>query len=310
VIHWFYRPGYDYGSGIPLMPKRVHGFVRDKPSRIKNHLVEAGAVRDGDIRSAEAVTLADVSTVHTDAVVAGLERSADIAVAVELAPLRYVPSVLSRKLVVAPQLRAAGGTCAALAAAAQGDWAFNLSGGFHHARPDLSHGFCLINDVAIAVHRLRETGWAGRLAVVDLDLHQGDGNAAMFADDEAVFTASLHQQSAFPYPKLDSDYDEGLADHTTDAPYLEAVDRTLDATKAHAPDIVVYVAGTDPFERDDIGSLRVTRSGMIERDTRVAQWCRANGAALIALPAGGYSEESPEISAAGFAAMARVLSSP
>lgn len=306
VIHWLYHPGYDYGAGIPLMPRRVHGFVRDKPSRIKAHLLDDGVLRQSDVEQPEPVTLADVATVHTPEVVEGLGRSADIARAVELAPLRFVPSMLARKLVVHPQLRAAGGTCAALAAAARGDWAFNLSGGFHHARPDLSHGFCLVNDVAIAIYRLREADDGAPIAIVDLDLHQGDGNAAMFAGDDSVFTASLHQSSAFPYPKLASDYDQGLADHTTDDAYLTAVDETLDATAAHAPAIVVYIAGTDPYERDDIGSLRVSRAGMLERDRRVARWCRERGAALVALPAGGYSADSPEIAAAGFAAMARI----
>ena len=122
----------------------------------------------------------------------------------------------------------------ALGEAVRGGWAINLSGGFHHARPDLSHGFCLVNDIAIAVTELRAQGLMTRdtptLAIIDLDLHQGDGNAAAFADDAAVFTASLHQESAFPTPKLRSDIDIGLPDGTDDDGYLAAVDALCRST--------------------------------------------------------------------------------
>ncbi|MFP6602608.1 MAG: hypothetical protein VB862_08780, partial [Pirellulaceae bacterium] len=198
--------------------------------------------------------------------------------------------------------------CTALAAAAEGRWAFNLSGGYHHARPDLSHGFCLVADVALAVHRLRAGGKRPNILVLDLDLHQGDGNAAAFRGVETVFTASMHEEAVFPFPKLDSDLDVGLASGMADAEYLDHLDACLaNISERFQAQILVYVAGSDPFVEDRMGSLRISREGMRERDRRVASYARRQGAALVALTAGGYSESSPDVTAAGYLEMMGVL---
>ncbi len=303
-----YDPGYDYGRGVPGLPKQIHGFVREKPSLIRRALLDSGEVREADFSAPDLVGLDDLRAVHTAEVVDALKSSKAVAQAVELPPLAWLPSALVRHIVVNPQLKGAGGTCAALAAAAEGRWAFNLSGGYHHARPDLSHGFCLVADVALAVHRLRADGHRRRVLVLDLDLHQGDGNAAAFAGDDEVFTASMHEEAAFPFPKLASDLDVGLASNLGDADYLDELDRCLSAVAARfQPEILVYVAGSDPFEEDPLGSLNISRYGMAERDRRVARFARDQGAALVALTAGGYSDASPEITAAGYLEMMGVL---
>ena len=303
-----FDPGYDYGRGVPGLPKQIHGFVRQKPSLIRDALVAAGAVRDAELEAPQSVELDDLSAVHTPAVVAALRSSSAVAQAVELPPLKWLPAALVRHIVVTPQLKGAGGTCAALAAAAEGRWAFNLSGGYHHARPDLSHGFCLVADVALAVHRLRAHGKRPKILVLDLDLHQGDGNAAAFRGDEAVFTASMHEEAVFPFPKLESDLDVGLASHMEDAEYLDHLDACLATITARfQPQILVYVAGADPFVDDPLGSLRISREGMRERDRRVARYARRQGAALVALPAGGYSQSSPAVTADGYLEMMGVL---
>ncbi len=213
--------------------------------------------------------------------------------------------------IVAPQLHAAGGTCAALRAAADGDWAINLSGGYHHARPDLSHGFCLVNDVAIAVARLRREGTRRRILIADLDLHQGDGNARFFEADDEVFTFSMHERGIFPLPRAQSDLDMDLPAGTGDATYLERLERALDEIRARfAPEVVVYVAGSDPFERDPLGSLRLTPEGLAMRDQRIARFAQELGCPLVVLPAGGYSEESATLTALGFAEISAVRGEP
>lgn len=301
-----YDPAYNFGRGIPFV-KVVHGFVLNKPAQIRHRLIELG-VNACDFERPPKVRSSDLLAIHSSSVIAGLRSSRSIAAAGEFAPLAFAPNAVARHLLVTPQLRACGGTALALAHAANGDWVFNLSGGFHHAGPNRSHGFCLVSDVAWAIHSLRKSGLSKRVLVLDLDLHQGDGNADFFAADPSVFTVSLHQESAFPVPKAASDLDIGLTGHVGDEEYLDAVECALDtASSRFSADIVVYVAGTDPYEDDAIGSFCVTAKGLRSRDKRVARFVKEHGAGLVALPAGGYSEHSPRLSADGFSAMAAVL---
>lgn len=303
-MRWIFHKGYDYGRWLPL-PRRIHGFVRDKPSRMRRFLLARGAVRPDEFIIPAPVSETTLAAVHSPGLIAGLSDTRAVAEAAELALLARLPRAVVRHAVVKPQLLAAGGTCAAVRHAANGAWVVNLSGGYHHARPGLSHGFCLVNDVAMAVHELHESGVRPRIVILDLDLHQGDGNAACFAEVADVWTASMHQESAFPVPKLQSDFDVPLPDGTADDDYLTELDGLLGELAELAPALIVYVAGTDPFEHDAIGSLRLSRAGMLERDRRVARFARDLGAGLVVLPAGGYSEMSPEIAASGYIAIAR-----
>lgn len=301
-MRFFYTDAYNYGRGLPL--KQVHGFVLDKPERIRDALIAELGLTPDDFEEPPLFDEAELSAIHTPEVLGDLHSARAIARAVELSPLALLPTFVARKVVVLPQLRAVGGTCAAVEAAASGAWVASLSGGYHHARPGLSHGFCLVNDVAAAVQRLPERR---KVLVLDLDLHQGDGNAVAFAGNPDVFTASLHEGSAFPFPKMQSDLDVELASGTEDEAYLEALEAMLDtiATRFH-PDILVYVAGSDPYIEDPLGALRISKAGMLERDSRVGRFALEHGAGLVALPAGGYCPASPAINAAGFAALARM----
>ncbi|MCP4446921.1 MAG: histone deacetylase [Myxococcales bacterium] len=305
-LRYIYHPGYDFARGVPFV-KQVHGFVLGKPSLIRRHLIEMGAARSGDFERPDPIAEKALSAIHSSEVMLGLRNSKAVAAAGELPSLAILPNALVRHALVKPQVRACGGTAQALAYAADGDWVFHLSGGFHHARPCLSHGFCLVNDVAWAVHALRASGVRRRILVLDLDLHQGDGNAAFFKDDEEVFTASLHQEDTFPIPKVPSDLDRGLSGAVDDHEYSRALDDLLsDISERVSPEIVIYVAGTDPYCDDAIGSFALSAEGLGARDERVANFTKRLGGGLVALPAGGYSTESPRISAQGFATMAEI----
>jgi acetoin utilization deacetylase AcuC-like enzyme len=288
------------------MPREVHGFVLRKPSEIRTDLVASGFVDQATFETPEPVSEADLAFVHYTALIRGLHEPKAVARAIEFPELALMPAELVWQAVVQPQLLAAGGTCAALRAAAAGDWAINLSGGYHHARRNLSHGFCLINDVALAVDSLRREGVRKRILIFDLDLHQGDGNASFFANDLEVFTVSVHEEGIFPIPKLRSDIDVGLRSWAADDEYLGAVEEAMkSAADRFDPEIIVYVAGADPYEDDPLGSLRVSVNAMRTRDERVARFARDRGCALVVLPAGGYSNESPSITATGFRAIAQ-----
>jgi acetoin utilization deacetylase AcuC-like enzyme len=166
----------------------------------------------------------------------------------------------------------------------------HLGGGYHHAFPDHGEGFCLINDVAIAIRMLQRDGAARRVAVVDLDVHHGNGTAAIFAGDETVFTFSMHQENNYPAWKPPGDLDLGLPDETDDQAYLALLARHLpEILRRHAPELVVYLAGADPHERDQLGGLALTTDGLRRRDALVLETAGERGIPVAVTLAGGYA---------------------
>jgi acetoin utilization deacetylase AcuC-like enzyme len=178
--------------------------------------------------------------------------------------------------------------------------AVNLAGGTHHAQADKGSGYCVFNDVAVAA-RLMQAEWHRRerrllrVAVIDLDVHQGNGTAAIFRDDDTVFTLSLHGARNFPLRKEPGDLDVELPDGCTDGPYLDALDSALAALwRRHGerlPGLVFYLAGADPHEGDRLGRLKLTAAGLAERDCRVFTACRERGVPLALCMAGGYGRD-------------------
>jgi acetoin utilization deacetylase AcuC-like enzyme len=185
-----------------------------------------------------------------------------------------------------------GGTIEAARTAMErrdGDVVGHLGGGLHHAFPNHGEGFCVFNDVAVAIHVLRRDGIAHRAAVVDLDVHHGNGTAFIFERDEQVFTFSMHQQYNYPAHKPRGSLDIGLADGTNDEEYLTALTRGLEQVVLHEPDIVFYLAGADPYEDDQLGGLLLTKSGLRERDAMVLRMCRNQHYPTVVTLAGGYA---------------------
>lgn len=186
--------------------------------------------------------------------------------------------------------RSVGATVEAAERALESGWAAHLAGGTHHAFYDRGRGFCLFNDVAVAIHRLRAVGHTPRVLIVDLDVHQGDGTASLLADDAMVYTLSIHGERNYPRVKVPGDLDVALADQTGDTEYLEALDAALDrAWQASQPEFVYYLAGADPFEGDRYGRLAITKQGLRERDRRVFDRCRTESVQLVTVMAGGYA---------------------
>jgi acetoin utilization deacetylase AcuC-like enzyme len=187
--------------------------------------------------------------------------------------------------------RAVGGTCAAARHAIERGLAMNLAGGTHHAFPDHGEGFCVFNDVAVAVRALQAERRIERAAIVDLDVHQGNGTHAIFAGDAAVFTFSMHGSRNYPFHKVPGCLDIELRDGTEDDEYLsllaDALPRVLSAS---SPDIVIYLAGADPHESDRLGRLRLSFAGLGQRDEMVLRQCREVGIPVVLVIAGGYGD--------------------
>ena len=242
-----------------------------------------------DLRVPEAATDEQLLRVHSrdylEAVCTGrLERDA-----VRRIGFPWSPELVERSR------RSVGGTVAAARAALEEGVSANLAGGTHHAYPDHGEGFCVFNDVAVAARDVLARGEARRVAILDLDVHQGNGTAAVFGGDDRVLTLSVHGQGNYPFRKEDGDLDIGLPDGAGDDAYLDASHRALRIAIQWTPDLILFIAGADPWEGDALGRLTVTREGLAHRDELVLGAAAGAGIPLAVVMAGGYAPDPRDI---------------
>jgi acetoin utilization deacetylase AcuC-like enzyme len=261
-----------------------HPFPMAKYALVHRYLVERGIATAGNTMQPEEAALADLARVHTPAYLAALENG--LLSALEQ---RRIGVPWSARLWRRSRL-AVQGTLDAARAALETGIAGNLAGGTHHAFADHGEGFCVLNDVAIAIRVLQAERRIARALIVDLDVHQGNGTAAIFAGDDSVLTFSMHGERNYPAQKMRSSVDVALPDGTDDARYLEALEQHLPAVIAAArADVVFYLAGVDVVAGDRYGRFAVTEAGLIEREQRVLGATRAAGLPVVITLAGGYA---------------------
>lgn len=195
----------------------------------------------------------------------------------------------SEQLVEASML-CCGGTILATQIALQSLLGIHIGGGFHHAFPDHGEGFCILNDIAVAVKRLIKYGSVERALIVDCDLHHGNGTAVIFARDKSVFTFSIHQENNYPFLKPPSRLDIGLEDGAGDSEYLSTLKKNIPVIiKEFSPGFIMYVAGADPYKEDQLGSLKLTKDGLKKRDEFIFEQARAASIPVAVVLAGGYA---------------------
>lgn len=189
--------------------------------------------------------------------------------------------------------RSSGATLMACRVALNQGWAANLAGGTHHASHAKGEGFCVFNDAAIAARAMQAEGKVGRVAIIDCDVHQGNGTAAIFADDDSVFTFSMHGARNYPFRReVASDLDIDLPDGTSDADYAAALESGLEYVLRYGcPDLAIYLAGADPFEGDRLGRLKLTKAGLARRDEMVLTALRERRIPVAIAMAGGYARD-------------------
>lgn len=261
-----------------------HVFPTAKYRLVRSRLIEDGLLAARDIHRPDPAPDRDVLRVHTAEWVRKLKEG-DLSARERL--LLEVP--YSPELVDASWL-CAGGACLTARLALRHGTAVHLGGGFHHAFPDHGEGFCAVNDVAVAIRERQAAGALRRAAVVDLDVHHGNGTAAIFAGDPAVFTFSMHQERNYPAIKPPSDLDVGLPDGIGDDDYLALLEARLpEVLEGHRPELVCYLAGADAYREDQLGGLGLSREGLRRRDERVLRSCRALDVPVAVCLAGGYA---------------------
>jgi acetoin utilization deacetylase AcuC-like enzyme len=266
-----------------------HRFPMEKYRLLRERVLAAGLVAPEDLIVPPAATDAEILRVHDPEYLRRVTTGELERAEVRRIGFPWSPAMVERSR------RSAGGTLEACRAALEEGAAVNLAGGTHHAFRDRGEGYCVFNDAAIAARALQAEGRVRRVVVIDCDVHQGNGTAAIFTEDPTVFTFSIHGRDNFPFHKERSDLDVELPDGTADAEYLAALEDGLArAIPAARADLAIYVSGADPHEGDRLGRLKVSRAGLLARDARVFERCRRSGLPVAVVMAGGYNLDMAE----------------
>jgi acetoin utilization deacetylase AcuC-like enzyme len=278
-----------YSDTFVLPLPEGHRFPMAKYSTLRDALLRTGIVRPQDLEEAPQASWNDLRLVHTAEYV---QAVADGTLSREIQ--RRIGFPWSPQMVERAR-RSVGATLAASKAALNDGCSANLAGGTHHAFADRGEGYCVFNDVAVAIRRLQRDHGLRRAAVVDCDVHQGNGTAAIFGGDADVFTCSLHGAKNYPFKKETSRLDVELDDGTGDEPYLAALAHSIDVVLDHRPEVIFYLAGADPYEGDRLGRLKLTKAGLERRDRLVLGRCRSAGLPVAVTMSGGYAPNVEDI---------------
>jgi acetoin utilization deacetylase AcuC-like enzyme len=281
-LHVFYSSRYHIDIGLHVFPTRKYQLVHER-------LLQSGVMAASDVAEPLPASWEDLALVHTPEYLGKMQNGTLSQDEIAQLELPWSPAMVDAfRLMVGGTLQAGLSACASSIVNCK--LSIHLGGGLHHAFPNHGEGFCPFNDVAVAVRVLQHRG-VERVAIVDLDVHHGNGTAFIFESDPRVFTFSMHQQHNYPVWKPRGSLDIGLPDGVHDATYLARLEQALPAVMAHEPQCVFYLAGADPYEDDQLGGLRLTRDGLRQRDRIVMVAARAAGVPLVVTLAGGYARD-------------------
>jgi len=273
----FYSPYYYADIG------ETHVFPIKKFELVRDKLLNEGVITHEEIIEPEPASLEDICLVHTKDYVTRFIEGKLTDKEIRRLGLPWSKSLVRRSFL------ATSGTIRAAKHALKNQVSSNLAGGTHHAYPDRGEGFCVFNDVAIAIKVLKREKLAERFLIIDCDVHQGNGTAFIFKDDKSVFTFSMHGSKNYPLHKEKSSLDIELEDGTEDNEYLQILEQALSRIFTHNPDIIFYLAGADPYEKDKLGRLKLTKKGLKERDLMVLAFAKENHVPIVTTMSGGYA---------------------
>ncbi|MBI1345411.1 histone deacetylase [bacterium] len=273
---------------LPL-PKQ-HRFPMQKYARLRAHLAQSSWREHIEFLIPPAATDEEILRAHTPAYLAQICEGRLSREEILGLGFPWSPELVERSR------RSSGGTISACRSALSQGFSANLAGGTHHAFTDHGEGFCLFNDSMIAARAMQAEGLVTHVAIIDCDVHQGNGTASIAADDPSIFTFSIHSARNYPFQKMTSDWDIELPDGTSDETYLWHLYEALPAVIAQAnPDLVIYVSGADPYVGDRLGRLALTPDGLAARDRLVYESCRHHQLPVAVSMAGGYAPNIDEI---------------
>ena len=275
-----------YTDTFPIPLPEKHSFPKDKYHLLRKRIVEAQIVQPGDLQVPEPVSDEDILRAHDPVYVRRFLNGELTDKEIRRIGLPWSPEIVQRTRY------SVGGTIAACRAAMEDGVSVNLGGGTHHAFRDHGQGYCWLNDSAIAARAMQAEGLVCNILIIDCDVHQGNGTAAILKDDATIFTFSIHGKNNFPYHKEISDLDVELEDGTDDAAYLAALGIGLDGSmQKFKADLVIYLAGADPYIDDRFGRISLTKEGLAKRDRLVFQHLHQAGLPVAITMAGGYARK-------------------
>jgi acetoin utilization deacetylase AcuC-like enzyme len=274
----FYSPKYQIDIGPHVFPTIKYKLIHDR-------LIKEGIAKEMDFVDPGMASDEDILLVHASEYVKKLKTGKLSIPEISKMEMPY------KKEFMEPAWICANGTISACKEALNTGIGIHIGGGFHHAFPDHGEGFCIVNDIAIGIKRCLKDGDIKKAMVIDCDLHQGNGNAAIFKNDPNVFTFSVHEEDIYPYPKEKSDLDIGLEAGVGDEEYISKIKNKISKIlKEFKPDLVVYLAGADPYKDDQLGYLELSIEGLKERDGLVTGEARKLNIPIVIVFGGGYAK--------------------
>lgn len=281
-MKFFYSPKYEVNLGEHILPTIKFRLIKEK-------IIDLGIAKAEDFEEPPAAHDQDILLVHTPKYVDKVRRGALTPEELAVLDLPFSPELVAAAWV------GVEGTIRAARHALETGLGIHIGGGGHHAFPDHGAGYCVFNDIAIAIRTLKREGQIVKAMIVDCDVHQGDGTAFIFRDDPGVFTCSVHQEDLYPEVKRESDLDVGLPSGTGDHDYLEELSRHFSpALEVFLPQLLIYVAGADPYLDDQEGELRLTFEGLERRDQIIFQEAKRRRVPVVVVLAGGYARKTAD----------------
>lgn len=305
-----YLPAADTAGKIPFVYRdeynlhlfgleRYHHFDTARYAKVYAHLRQALNIPADAFYSPEPVTRQDLLLVHTEKYLKAINTPSSLSFILDLKIIRWIPSILIRHFILRPLYYAAGGTYLASTLALERGWGINIGGGFHQAKAEYGGGSSVINDIAITAFKLWKIHPTLKIVFVDLDAHQGNGTASIVGEDPRAVIFNIYNGMIYPWDlnaRKFIKYNYPLADYTTDAEYLPLLTRELDsALDIEKPGLIIYNAGTDIFEDDRLGKMKITEKGIIERDQIVFQAALKRNIPIVMVLSGGYTTRNAQI---------------
>jgi len=275
-----------YTDTFPIPLPEKHSFPKSKYDLLRRRIMESQIAQHVDLKIPRPATYEEIIRAHDPTYIHRLQNGELSAKEIRRVGLPWSAEIVRRARY------SAGGTIEACRAALEEGIAVNLGGGTHHAFSDHGQGYCWLNDSVIAARAIQAEGLAGSILIVDCDVHQGNGTAAIVNNDPTIFTFSIHGKNNFPYQKEKSDLDIALENGADNAVYLKALEKGLkESMDTAGADLVIYLAGADPYKDDRFGRLALTKNGLVERDRLVFQSCLEAGLPTAVTMAGGYARD-------------------
>ncbi|BBM86834.1 histone deacetylase family protein [Candidatus Uabimicrobium amorphum] len=278
--------------------EKLHPFDTAKYGKVYKHLRKHLGFKKQNFYTPKIVSEEELQLVHSAEYLASLSSSKNVAAIAEVGPLAMVPNMLLQSRLLKPMKYATGGTILGGELAMKYGWAVNLSGGYHHAKANSGEGFCFFSDIPIVIRKLQMQQPQLKVLIIDLDAHQGNGFEAVLQDDPRICTLDIYNGEIYPVDTAAMkyiDFNYPLSSYVKDGDYLSLLREGLQKCDSFKADLIIYNAGTDIYEKDQLGDMSVSAEGILERDNLVFSYATKNKIPILMLLSGGYSRESANI---------------